>query len=99
MVHDSNVDWFDEVMRLARAERGDPVPMSWAPRRMLGKPLNMLRLVKAAFTYDGGASYLVDKLQRHAGLTIVLSPWQRRHPLLAAPALIWSVRRAVRRSA
>ena len=99
LLHDSNVEWFDEVMRLAQVERGDTVPLCWAPRRIFGKPLNILRLAKAAFTYDGGADYLVDKLQAHAGLTIVLSSWQRRHSLLAAPALIWGARRVIRHSA
>ena len=37
---------------------------------------------------SGGADYIVWKIERHSGEKIVLSPWQRRHPLLAAPLLL-----------
>jgi hypothetical protein len=97
LLHASNLEWFDEVMHLARAEPGDPIRLSWTPRRMLGKPLNALRLFKAAFTYEGGAAYLAAKLERHAGVPVAPGSWQRRHPLLAAPMLIWRVRRTARR--
>ena len=46
----------------------------------------MLRLAKASFTFAGGAEYIAWKINRHAGTSIELKPWQRRHPLLAALA-------------
>ena len=52
-----------------------------------------MRLVKAAFTFDGGPDYLVSKIARHTGVTIELTGWQRRHPVLAAPILLWRLRR------
>jgi hypothetical protein len=53
----------------------------------------MLRLLKAAFTFDGGADYVVWKIERHRGVRLQLSPWQRRFPLLAAPGIYWQLRR------
>lgn len=63
--------------------------LSWGLRRMLGKVLNVARLVKAAFTFEGGADYLAWKITRHAGVALTLTDWQRRHPICAAPALLW----------
>ena len=61
---------------------------SWAGRRIQGKPLSVLRLAKASFTFAGGADYIIWKINRHAGTAIELKPWQRRHPLLAAITLL-----------
>jgi len=65
----------------ARARR------AWARRRWLGKTLNVLRLMKAVFTFEGGADYVAWKIQRHSGVRVDMSDWQRRHPLLASPVL------------
>ncbi|TXL74159.1 hypothetical protein FHP25_18330 [Vineibacter terrae] len=60
---------------------------AWLRRRWLGKTLNVLRLMKAVFTFEGGADYVAWKIQRHSGVRIDMSDWQRRHPLLASPVL------------
>ena len=60
----------------------------WGRRRIEGKALSVLRLAKASATYAGGADYIAWKINRHAGSRIVLKPWQRRHPLLAAISLL-----------
>ena len=60
----------------------------WARRRIEGKALSMLRLAKASATYAGGADYIVWKINRHAGTSFELKPWQRRHPLLGALSLL-----------
>lgn len=65
----------------------------WRLRRRLGKLLNLLRLVKAALTFSGGLDYVLWKIERHSGVRVAASPWQRRHPLLAAPFLAWRVYR------
>lgn len=65
----------------------------WARRSRLGKPLNLLRLLKAAFTFDGAMDYVAWKVERHSGVRIEVAPWQRRFPLLAAPALYWRLRK------
>lgn len=66
----------------------------WQARRRAGRPLNVARLVKAAFTLDGAARYGLWKIERHTGIHIPLTPWRERHPVLAAPAVLWRVMRA-----
>jgi hypothetical protein len=65
----------------------------WARRRQLGRALNMLRLIKAAFTFDGAIDYVAWKVERHSGVRLEIRPWQRRHPLLAAPQLYCQLRK------
>ncbi len=62
---------------------------AWALRRIQGKILSILRLIKAAFTFQGGTDYILWKIACHSGRRLVARPWQRRHPLLAAPWLLW----------
>ena len=62
--------------------------VGWARRRFEGKMLSVIRLAKASATYAGGADYIAWKINRHAGTNIELTPWQRRHPLLAAISLL-----------
>lgn len=65
----------------------------WMRRRLNGKILSVLRLLKASFTFVGGIDYLAWKISRHSGVEVVLTPWQRRHPILAGPVLFWTLRR------
>lgn len=65
----------------------------WRARRRRSKLLNYLRLIKATFTFDGAVDYVLWKVQRHSGVVISVSDWQRRHPLLAAPVLAWKLYR------
>ncbi len=86
---------YDRLLELiARPTPTDPAERrrarrTWLARRILGKCLSVLRLLKAAFTFQDGADYLAWKIGRHAGLEIELTPWQRRHPILAAGFLFW----------
>lgn len=63
----------------------------WKPRRRLGKALNTARLVRAAGTFDGAARYAAWKVERHTGVAIEVTPWRERHPVLAAPGVLWRV--------
>jgi hypothetical protein len=63
----------------------------WQRRRRMGKPYNVLRLLKASTTFEGAARYAAWKIERHTGVPIVLTPWRERHPVLAAPAVLWQV--------
>jgi hypothetical protein len=63
--------------------------LSWAGRRLLGKSLNVARLVKAAFTFAGGVDYLLWKVERHSGVRIEPTPFLRRHPLLGIWGVAW----------
>jgi hypothetical protein len=68
----------------------------WRRRKWAGKPLNMLRLLKAAWTFEGAARYAVWKIERHSGVHIPLTPWGERHPVLAAPGVLLHLWRAAR---
>ena len=65
----------------------------WPARRIAGRLLNLARLVKAVFTYQGALDYALWKVERHAGVHAEATPWQKRHPLLAAPVLAWRLYR------
>ena len=67
--------------------------ITWWLRRVAGKLLSILRLAKGVFTFDGGVDYILWKIERHSGVKATPTPWQRRHPLLAAPGLAWRLYR------
>lgn len=64
----------------------------WRVRQRLGRPLNLLRLLKAAATFANAADYVAWKVERHSGYRIEPTAFQRRHPLLAAPLLYLRLR-------
>lgn len=74
------------------------VNAAWTRRRRLGKPLNIARLLKATFTFEGAARYGAWKIERHTGVAVPLTPWRERHPILAAPGVLWRLRKARRQS-
>ncbi|MGE0667785.1 MAG: hypothetical protein AB7O49_14620 [Sphingomonadales bacterium] len=65
----------------------------WRSRRLQGKSLSLLRLVKGAFTFTGGLDYLAWKMRRHSGVDIEIKPWHRRHPIIGGLVLIRKARR------
>jgi len=65
----------------------------WRRRERLGRPLNLLRVLKAATTFDNATDYVAWKIERHSGYRIEPTAFQRRHPLLAAPALYRRLRK------
>ena len=67
--------------------------LSWLLRRFQGKLLSLLRLIKAAFTFQGGADYIIWKLERHTGVPIEVTPEMRRHPLIFGWGLMWRLYR------
>ncbi len=78
-----------------RAPDGDAATAArrWWIRRLEGKALSVLRLIKASFTFAGGADYIAWKISRHAGVPVEFSAWERRHPILAAPLVLWRLTR------
>jgi hypothetical protein len=70
---------------------------AWRLRRTMGRPLNIARLMKAAFTFEGAARYAAWKIERHTGVPVAVTPWRERHPILAAPGVLWRVARERRR--
>lgn len=74
--------------------RPEPRGLSgWGLVSLAGKPLNIARLAKAAFTFEGAARYAAWKIQRHTGIELPVTPFAERHPLLAAPGAWWRLRR------
>ncbi|MGA0604745.1 hypothetical protein ACO2Q0_01990 [Phenylobacterium sp. VNQ135] len=69
----------------------------WAVRSALGKPLNLARLAKAAFTFDGAAKYAAYKIEKHTGVALEVTPFRERHPILAAPGVLWTLRKTRKR--
>jgi hypothetical protein len=69
----------------------------WKRRRRMGKPLNLLRLVKASTTFEGAARYAAWKIERHTGMPVAVTPFRERFPLLAAPQVLLDLRRHRRR--
>ena len=63
--------------------------IGWVGRRLLGKTLNVARLLKAAFTFVGGVDYLLWKVERHSGVRVEPTPFLRRHPLLGIWGVAW----------
>ncbi len=78
---------------IAPAGSGRGFRSKWLLRRVQGKILSVLRLIKAAFTFQGGAQYLLWKIERHSGVSVSLTPWQCRHPVLASTVLFWRLYR------
>ena len=71
----------------------------WKRRERLGKPLNLVRLIKASTTFEGAARYAAWKIERHTGMPVAITPFRERFPLLAAPHVLWDLWRHRRRNA
>ena len=67
--------------------------IAWIVRKIQGKLLSILRLMKAAFTFQGGADYLIWKIERHSGVKVELTPAQRKHPIWAGLTTFWRLYR------
>ena len=68
-------------------------PLTWWLRRVQGKLLSALRLVKAAFTFNEPLEYLLWKIERHSGIYIEPTQRQLKHPLIFAWPLLWKLYR------
>ncbi len=67
--------------------------IGWMVRKLQGKCLSILRLIKAAYTFQGGADYLIWKIERHSGVKVELTPAQRKHPIWAGITTFWRLYR------
>lgn len=86
---DADRDFYEAAVRPHTPGSGAGIrPGNWGLRRIEGKLLSVARLMKAAFTFQGGTDYLAWKIARHSGVAIEVKPWQRRHPILAAVILL-----------
>jgi len=66
---------------------------AWSLRRIQGRLLHVLRLVKGLFTFSGGVDYVLWKLERHSGVRVEVSDRARRHPLIFGWGVVWRLYR------
>lgn len=86
------IEFAREGSRIRPKIAGRRPTLSWWKRRQrLGKPYNVLRLLKASTTFEGAARYAAWKIERHTGIPVTITPWRERHPVLAAPGVLWQV--------
>ncbi|WP_375197681.1 hypothetical protein [Sphingobium sp.] len=89
---DADPDRYRRFGEAALAQGLPPSPTDasarWRRLQRRGKFLSVIRLAKASFTYAGGIDYLAWKINRHAGTSIAIKPWQRRWPLIGALTLL-----------
>lgn len=64
---------------------------AWLRLERAGKRLNLARLMKAAFTFDGATRYAAWKIERHTGMQVLVTPFRERHPIMAAPGVLWQL--------
>lgn len=78
-----------EVLRvqLDAGERAD-ARRRWRRRALAGKGINLARIAKGTLTFDGGVDYLLWKIERHSGVNLEVTDWQKRHPFLASPVVL-----------
>jgi len=79
------------LIPLITPHRREALEKAWVVRKRLGRPLNILRLMKAAFTFSGGARYAAWKIERHSGIKVPLTAFAEKHPLIAGPPLLWKL--------
>jgi len=66
----------------------------WRIRRVYGKAMFLLRIMRNALTFEGGVDYVLWKIQRHSGVEVDHHWRERRHPLLALGAEAWRLYRS-----
>jgi len=70
----------------------------WKRRQRMGKPLNFARLIKASTTFEGAARYAAWKIERHTGMPVEVTPFRENAPILAAPRVLWALRKHRKKS-
>ena len=86
----------DRLIPQLAARQARSIRRWWSRRRLIGKPLNLLRLAKASTTFEGAARYAAWKIERHTGVAMEVTPFREKYPLLAAPGVLWELWRAKR---
>ena len=77
----------------AAAGRRARAACAWQLRKVQGKLMSMLRLIKALFTFEAGLDYIAWKLERHSGQAISIPPRVRRYPLIFMWGFFWTLYR------
>lgn len=98
-LYEFNPDYYDRKTAALAAELAPSkatrqwAPFSWWLRRAQGKLLSILRLLKAAFTFNDPLQYLLWKVERHTGQQFQASERQLKQPLIFAWPLLWKMYR------
>jgi len=66
----------------------------WRVRRVYGKAMFLLRILRNALIFEDGVDYVLWKIQRHSGVEVDHRWRERRHPLLALGAEAWRLYRS-----
>jgi hypothetical protein len=83
----------DGTLRITVRSRASGAETLWRVRRLYGKWLSLLRILKSALTQEGSVDYAIWKVERHSGLKIDAAWRQHRHPFLALGAEVWRMYR------
>lgn len=67
--------------------------LMWTIRRLQGKVLSILLLLKASYTFRGGVGYLLWKIERHSGVRVQIDRRFQRVPLLGVAIVFWRLYR------
>lgn len=62
--------------------------LAWRVRKVQGKALNILRLLKGLFTFQSGRDYILWKIERHSGIKAEVPAHLRGHPWLATALIL-----------
>jgi hypothetical protein len=64
------------------------VGLAWRIRKVHGKILNVLRLLKGLFTFKSGRDYILWKIERHSGIKVAVPQRLEHHPWLATALIL-----------
>lgn len=87
LTDDGDVDVRLAVWQIRRARLASRIA------RPVGKAVSIARVIKAAFTFAGGIDYVSAKIERHSGIAVRPTAFQRRHPLIGGWPLLWRIYR------
>lgn len=62
--------------------------MAWRIRKVQGKILNILRLLKGLLTFKSGKDYVLWKIERHSGVRVEVPPYYERYPWFATALIL-----------
>lgn len=91
-LYEANAGYF-EALHAAWAGQAHPPQTRWAIRKLAGKTLSVLRLMKSALTFDDPVDYALWKVERHSGVAVEATERQRRYPLIFIWPLVWRLYR------
>ena len=96
VIYESNQNHYDEAFNkllsigFSHSSRASRLTgWNWFVRSIWGKILSVLRLLKAATTFENGVDYLAWKIERHSGVHVEISDRHRRYPFIYCWPILW----------